>query len=187
MTELPAAKRCGDAVVIVARLVVIWIVEKEELAKFRFQEKAGIYLRLRVDQAKSVDVLREAAKGSLRDGFTSCLMRTGGEGPLEGTACDTIRECKSGQICNDLGHCAAPTQPYNLRVAYRTMYVLTPGWVKDAQDADDDLRLRALRLAFDDATRFDLPIAVDLVTRATFFMAVLDALARQLPNQERRP
>ncbi len=150
------------------------VVEKEELSKFRFQDKPGIYLRVRLDQAKSVETLRAAAKDSLRDGLTSCLMRTAGPSPLEGPACASFRECKSGEICNDLGHCSLPTQPYNLRLAYKTMYVLTPEWVKDVQDATDDMRVRALRLSFDDATKSDLPVAVDLVTRAAFFMAVVD-------------
>ena len=163
------------------------VVEKEELAKFAFQEKPGIYLRMRTDDAKTPESIRAAAKGSMRDGFTSCLMKTAGEDPIAGASCTAARDCASGQICNDMGHCAAPTQPYNLRLAYRTLYVLGPDWVKDVQDAADDMRIKVLRLGFDDATKSDLPVAVDLVTKATFFLAVLDDKPASKPAPAPQP
>jgi hypothetical protein len=150
------------------------LVERDELATFGFQKKPGIYLRLRVDQAASVDSIRKAAETSLHDGFTSCLMETAGDDALAGPECRTAQDCSEGQLCNELDHCANPTQPFNLRMAYRTMRVLTPEWVKDVQDASDDMRVHALRVAFDEAIKGEIPLAIKLVTQAQFYLLVMD-------------
>ncbi|MFO0618701.1 MAG: hypothetical protein U0414_39275 [Polyangiaceae bacterium] len=144
-----------------------------DIGDFAFRKKAGVYLRLRVDQAASAESIRAASDRSLHDGFTSCLMQTVGDDPLAGKVCTTARECEEGQICNEFDHCAKPTQPINLRMAYRTMRILSPDWVREVQDGDD-LRLRALRATFDDAIKTDMPIAVELVTSAKSFVLVLD-------------
>jgi hypothetical protein len=144
-----------------------------EIADFPFRKKSGVYLRLRLDQAANVESIRSASDRSLHDGFTSCLMQTVGDDPLAGKACTTARDCAEGELCNELDHCARPTQPINLRMAYRTMRILSPDWVREVQDGDD-LRLRALRATFDDAIKTDIPIAVELVTSAKSFILVLD-------------
>lgn len=150
------------------------VVDKQALAEFNFQEQAGLYLRLRSDQAVSPELVRKAAQTSLRDGFTACLMRTPSGDPLAGVECQTSVDCQPGQLCNEFHHCATPGQPYNLRLAYKSLFVLTPEWVADVQQVDNDLRLRALRGTFDQANRIEFPIAVTLLTSAKFFLVVVD-------------
>lgn len=146
-----------------------------DVAEFAFRKKAGVFLRLRVDQVGSVESIRKSSERSLHDGFTSCLMDTSAsaDNPLAGDECKTARECKEGQICNEFDHCSRPTQPFNLKTAYHTLRVLGPDWVREVQDGDD-LRLRALRGTFDDALKTDIPLAMELVTSAKFFLLVLD-------------
>lgn len=149
-------------------------VERDALKGWDFRDKPGIYLRMRVDQAKDAASIRKASKDSLRDAFTACLLRAPNANPLAGIECRKTRDCPRGEMCNELEHCGAPSQPYNLRVAYRTLYVLSDEWVRDAQDASAELRIRLLSASFDDANRDDLPIAVDLLTRAQYYLVVLD-------------
>ncbi len=150
------------------------VVLAEDLAKLDFQSEAGIYLRVSRDQAKDPESIRKAASKSLRDGFTACLMRTPGDDPFAGKECKVSRECDPGQLCNEFLHCAKPGQPYNLRLAYKALFVLSPEWVRDVQDADNDLRVRALKLTFDDANSLEFPIAVDFLTKARFFLVAVD-------------
>lgn len=150
------------------------VVLADDLAKLDFQAEAGIYLRTSRDQAKDAESIRKAASKSLRDGFTACLMRTPGDDPFAGKECKVSRECDPGQLCNEFLHCAKPGQPYNLRLAYKALFVLSPEWVRDVQDADSDLRLRALKLTFDDANSLEFPIAVDFLTKARFFLVAVD-------------
>jgi hypothetical protein len=150
------------------------LIAADDLAKLDFQNQAGIYLRLSADQTKDAASVRAAASKSLRDGFTACLMHTSGDDPFSGKECKLSRECDAGQLCNEFLHCAKPGQPYNLRLAYKALFVLTPEWVRDVQDADGDLRLRALKLTFDDANALEFPVAVDLLTKAKFFLVLVD-------------
>ncbi len=150
------------------------LVDKAALAGFPFQELPGIYLRVASEQATDKEAVRKAAQGSLRDGFTTCLMRTPVQDPMAGAECQNASECRPGELCNEFFHCAEPGQPYNARLAYRALFVLTPEWIKDVQEVDNDLRLRALRGTFDLANRVEFPIAVNLFTRAKFFLLVVD-------------
>lgn len=150
------------------------VILTDELARFRFQETEGIYLRLRLDEAGSVETIRDAAKHSYKDAFTACLMKGKGQEAASGGACASSRDCKPGELCNELDQCAKPIQPFNLRLAYRSLQILTPEWVRDVQDASNDLRLRAMRGTFDDAVKVDLPIAIDIITKADFFLVVID-------------
>lgn len=150
------------------------IVDREALRGWDFRDRPGLYLRLRVDEARDVEALRKGLKSSLRDAFTACLMRVPNPNPLAGAECKRTRDCAVGQICNELDRCTAPAQPYNLRVAYRTMNVLSDEWVRDVQDAGTELRLRLLTGMFEDTVRDDLPVAVDLLTRAQYLLVVLD-------------
>ena len=150
------------------------VVEHEDLRTLQFQKEPGIYLRLRVDQAASPDAIRTGAEASLHDGFTTCLMETPGENSMGGAPCGTASDCAEGQMCNELDHCAKPTQPFNLRMAYRTMRILSPDWVKEVQDAGDRQRVHALRVTFDAAMKTDVPLAMELVGQAKFFLLVLD-------------
>lgn len=145
-----------------------------ELKDFKFREMPGIYLRLRKDQAVDVKSVRDSAQSSFRDGFTSCLMRVKNDPQLAGKECQTTAECDAGELCNDLSHCSKPGQPYNLRLAYRSFSVLGPDFEKEARETTNSLTLRALDLAFEDATRLEFPMAVDLLAKARFFLGVID-------------
>ncbi len=149
-------------------------VAKDQLNGFKFQELPGLYLRVGVDQAKDQASLRAAVSGSFKDGFTACLMRTPAESDTAGKFCTISRECASGEICNDQQHCAKPSQPFNLRLAYRALFVLEPAWVRDVEQADSDLVLRGFNLALDDANYTEFPIAAEILTKAKFFLVVVD-------------
>ncbi|WP_240806717.1 hypothetical protein [Polyangium spumosum] len=150
------------------------VVETEILKSWSFRDKPGIYLRLDAEQATSAEVLRKAANDSLRDGFTACLFTVENKNQLSGKECKLTRDCAVGEICNELDRCAPPAQPYNLRVAYRSMRILSEDWVREVQEASGELRLRALTSFFEDTVRDDIPVAVDLLTRAQYFVVVLD-------------
>jgi hypothetical protein len=150
------------------------VVDRDALRDWSFRDDPGLYLRLAIAQAASVEGIRAGAKDSLRDAFTSCLLRVPNPDPLAGPACKKTRDCPQGQWCNEVDHCAPPAQPYNLRVAYRTLRVLSDEWVGEVQGVDDDLRLRVLTGTFDDTMADDIPVAIDLLTRAKYFLAVLD-------------
>jgi hypothetical protein len=152
-------------------------IDRDALKGWDFRERPGLYVRLRVDEARDVERMRKGLKSSLRDAFTACLMRVPNPNPLAGPECKRTRDCAVGQLCNELDHCAPPAQPYNLRVAYRTMYVLSDDWVHDVQDASAELRIRLLSGMFEDTVHDDLPIAVDLLTRAQYLLVVLDEQA----------
>jgi hypothetical protein len=139
-----------------------------------FRSRPGIYLRMRVDDAKDAAAIRRGAKNSLRDGFTSCLMTVPNASGLGGMPCKRTRDCPARQFCNENDHCSEPAQPFNLRVAYRTMHVLSDEWVRDAQEATADLRVRLLTASFEDTVKDDVPLAADLLTRAQYFVLVLD-------------
>jgi hypothetical protein len=139
-----------------------------------FRKLPGIYLRLAQKHADSAESIREAATKSLRDGFTSCLLLVPNPNPLEGDVCETTEDCQRGQLCNDYQHCAEHSQPFNLRTAYRTMHVMSPEWVADIQQINQKLTLRGATATFEAANKYDLPVAVELLTRSKFFLVVVD-------------
>lgn len=143
-------------------------------ASWDFAGKPGLYLRLPIERAKDAEGIREGARDSLRDGFTACLLRAPNVNPLEGKECVQNSDCTATEMCNELNHCAPPAQPYNLRVAYRTMRVLSDAWVRDVEQADTDLLLRVMTESFDEMEKNDLRVAADLLTRAKYFLVVLD-------------
>ena len=150
------------------------VVDREALKSWDFRRQQGLYLRLRVDEATSAEAIRKGAVESLRDAFTSCLIRVPNANPLAGAECRRTRDCPQGEHCNENDRCSRPAQPFNLRVAYRTMHVLSEQWVRDVQEASNDLRLRVLDGSFDDTVRDDIPLAAELVTRAEYYLVVLD-------------
>jgi hypothetical protein len=150
------------------------VIDREALASWDFRDKPGLYLRMRVDDAKDAAAIRKGAKDSLRDAFTGCLVRVANQVPTSGKECKRTRDCPTGELCNETDHCSRPAQPYNLRVAYRTMHVLSDEWMRDAQDASTELRLRLLKESFEDTVRDDAPVAADLLTRAQYLLVVLD-------------
>lgn len=132
----------------------------------------GVYLRLRLSNAKDIPSLRRAAARSLRDGFTSCLFvrREDTDGP----PCKSPSDCHSGLLCNDRNVCGRPSQPYNLRLAYRTLRILSSEWTDDLHQATTDLSVRAFELDLDAVTKNDVPVAAELLARARYFTVVLD-------------
>ncbi len=150
------------------------VIDREALKSWDFRDKAGIYLRLRVQDAKTPEAIRAGAKDSLRDAFTSCLMRTANPDPTAGPACKRTRDCPAGDTCNEQDHCSKLAQPFNLREGYRAMRNLTDDWIHEVQDASTDLRVRALVAGFDDTVRDDVPRVVEVLQRAQYLLVVLD-------------
>ncbi len=139
-----------------------------------FRSQPGVYLRLYIEDAKDVDSIRDASLDSLRDGFTSCFTLHDNPDPFDGPPCQHHQDCRSGQHCNETNHCTEPAQPYNLRVAYRASRVLYDDWTKKVREASNDMRLRLLERDFDSAVKNDIPLAIDLMVRAKYFLLVLD-------------
>lgn len=156
------------------------VIDKEVLAQWDFRDKPGLYLRLRVEDAVDATAIRKGAKNSLRDAFTACLTRVANALPHSGKECRRTRDCPAGEHCNETDHCSRPAQPYNLRVGYRTMSVLSDEWLRDAQEANTELRLRLLKEGFEDNVRDDVPVAADLLIRAQYFLLVLDETPPEL-------
>ncbi len=121
----------------------------------------GLYLRMRLQDAKSSESIRSAAHDSARDAFVGCLLKTENQALAEGK--------------QDAG--AFPEQPWNLRQAYAATRILTPEWVTQVKEADDSLRLRVFEQQYDIAQRDEIPKAIDIVKRADFFLLVLDESA----------
>src|SRR5262249_23230278 len=83
-----------------------------EAARWDFRALPGIYLRMRVADAKDIESLRRAASESQKDGFTGCLLR-------EPNAAAAKGEQDGGAFAE---------QPWNLRQAYSATRVLTDDW-----------------------------------------------------------
>jgi hypothetical protein len=139
-----------------------------------FRTMPGIYLRLAQQVTTSPESIREAAKKSLHDGFTSCLLLANNPNPIAGPECRTTEDCAQGQLCNDYQHCAEYGQPYNLRLAYRTMHVMSDEWTADVQDLTQKLAVRGTVATFDAINKYDLPAAAELLQRAQYFLVVVD-------------
>jgi hypothetical protein len=137
-------------------------------------ERPGVYLRLPASEARSNESIRQAAQGSLKDVFVAGLLRAPAIDPLRGKACTATRECSAGEICNDEGHCAQPEQPFNLRIVYRGARALSETWLHEVEVAHEPLRLRMYESDLDAALAAELPVAVDQLKRAQYFLVVID-------------
>lgn len=146
----------------------------DEAKTWDFTQRPGIYLRLRLEDADSVEAIREAANDSLRDGFSACLFRLDNPDPTSGPACKLTRDCAEGTFCNEFERCTRATQPYNMRTAYRGTRILSEEWTIDLRTTTNDLRLRLLEEELATSEADDVPLAVDLVAQAEFFLLVLD-------------
>lgn len=150
--------------------VVSHTVSVAELAK-----SPGVYLRIRMKNAGKPESIREAAARSLRDGFTSCLfVDRASKDFAQGPACKTSGDCKSGELCNEWNVCKPPSSPYNLRLAYRAMRVLSTDWTDELHQAGSDLAVAGYDRDLDGVVKTDVPVAIDLLQRAKFFAVVLD-------------
>jgi hypothetical protein len=150
------------------------VVDRPVLKRWDFRSLAGIYLRVGIHAASDAQSVRQAAEESLHDGFTSCLIQSSSPDPLAGKECIDSQNCAVGELCGDLRRCVRYTQPYNLRLAYRTLYVLSDEWIDELHAADGRLAMRATEAAFDSAMRVDIPVAIELLNKASYFMVVVD-------------
>lgn len=144
-----------------------------EAARTDFRSSPGLYLRLRVAEARNTESLREHAKDSVKDAFTGCLLREPNAALAQGQA--------------DAG--TGPEQPWNLHRAYSATRVLTEEWTNEVKAAEDKDRLRVFRQQYDKAKRDEIPLAIDIIKRAQFFLLVLDEdvpealeLSKDVPN-----
>ncbi len=140
----------------------------------------GLYLRVTRDDAASVEKLRAAARESVRDAFTTCLLQRGRPKAPEGKECKKSKECDKGEICNEVGHCSTPSDPYNLRVLYRGLVPLDEAWVRDVETASDELRLRLREAEIDDVRDNDLPLANEVLGKARYLLLVVDEIPKDL-------
>lgn len=129
-----------------------------EAATWNFRSSPGIYLRLLVDDAKDAKTLRKRAQDSLKDAFTGCLLR-------EPNAALTRGEPDAG---------TQPEQPWNLRQAYASTRILNEEWADEVKESSDDIRLRVFQQQYEKAQRDEIPLAIELVKRAEFYLLVLD-------------
>jgi hypothetical protein len=138
------------------------------------REAPGVYLRLRRENTKSVKQIRKAAQASLLDGFTSCLFVSPGGLPTQGTACHVTSECQPGQLCNEWNVCAPPPRPYNMRLAYRSLRVLSSDWTDELHEADSELAVNVYDRDLDSVAKHDVPVAVEIMNKARFVTLVVD-------------
>jgi hypothetical protein len=150
------------------------VIDRDALAKWDFRTRSGVYIRLPVDEARSPEDIQKGARDSLREAFTACLMRVPNPVATAGKECKRTRDCPPREFCNEQDHCSKMAQPFNLRVAYRTMHILSEEWVRDVQAVDADLRMRLYVTSFEDAVHDDLPLAAEFLTQAQYLLVVLD-------------
>jgi hypothetical protein len=150
------------------------LIDRDALRGWDFRSMSGIYLRLGQQQAESPERVRAAATESLHDAFTACLLVAPNPNPLAGPKCKSNKDCPQKQQCNEFEHCQDYAQPYNLRLAYKTMWPLSTEWIDDVQAIDRKLTMRGAVATFEDWNTYDLPVAVDLLTKAKYFLVVVD-------------
>jgi len=137
--------------------------------------RPGVYLRLRQVNAKKPEAIREAAVRSLRDGFTSCLfVDRRAQNLATGKSCKSAGDCSPGQLCNEWHVCKPPPRPFNMRLAYRAMRVLSTDWTDELHEADSELAVVAYERDLDAVTKSDVPVAIEVLQHAELFTAVID-------------
>ncbi|MFO0678647.1 MAG: hypothetical protein U0169_19100 [Polyangiaceae bacterium] len=119
-----------------------------------FRSRPGVFLRMRVADAGSVATLRKAAEDSSRDSFVACLIRPA-----------VAKAAKAN---------APVVEPWNLRQAYGSTRILTDAWVEEMKASTDDLRLRVFEQQYEKAMKDEIPLAIDVVKKAEYFLLVLD-------------
>lgn len=130
-----------------------------EVHKWDFRDDPGLYVRMRLsdlagDPSHRAEDFRRSAQFSVHDGFTSCLFRA-----------EASKDPKNG-ILSD--------QPWNLKTAYQAVRVLGDDWLHEVDVADSQLRLRAFSEQWQTARDDAIPRAIDMMTRATFYLFVYD-------------
>jgi hypothetical protein len=150
-------------------------ITKDDATWDSIARKPGVYLRLRLEDASDKAKLERAATASLHDGFTSCFF-VGDPSSVatEGPKCQRNADCAPGLLCNDWEVCARPPRPYNMRLAYRALRVLTNDWSNQLYGASNDLEVRAKERDLEQVTRVDVPVAIELLQQAKYATVVLD-------------
>jgi hypothetical protein len=151
--------------------------DRRDLPLFK---RPGVYLRVTREDARSPEKIRAAARESLRDAFTSCLLHTPHLTQHKGQPCRVSKECPQGHLCNEADVCAQPGQPFNMRLAYHGLRVLGDAWVRSVQSsgdgASDTLVLRRYEMDIDSALSNDLPVVTELLRQAEYFLVVVDEI-----------
>ncbi len=141
----------------------------------RLAETPSVYLRLRQEDASDVEKLRKAATASLRDGFTSCLYRDPHAAvPASGTTCRLSADCQPGELCTEYNVCQRPTQPFNMRLVYRALHVLSSKWTDEVHQARNELAIDAYDGGLESVTRVDVPAAIEVFQRSKLVTVVVD-------------
>jgi hypothetical protein len=159
----------------------------------QIRQSPGVYLRLRLANAKTAKDIRKAARASLHDGFTSCMFqRKDAADPTQGPECRTTSQCAPGKLCNEWNVCADAPIPYNMRLAYRTLRVLSNEWTDELHEATSELAVTAYDRDLDSVTRYDVRIAAEILARSKYFTLVLDedpqaGLPKELPDAGETP
>lgn len=134
-----------------------------DIASWDFRSMPGIYLRMRKEDAIDVPSLRKRAKESAKDAFTACLMRQNNP---------SIAALAKGDT--DAGALATNDQPWNLRQAYASTRILDDGWVTEMRKQEDQVRLKVFEVQYEKAAAEEIPLAIEIIKRAQFFLLVLD-------------
>ncbi len=74
----------------------------------------------------------------------------------------------------EIDHGAFAEQPWNLGRAYAATRILTDEWVSSLKEEDDEMGLRLKTHEYETAKSDDIPVAIEVVKRAQFFLLVLD-------------
>jgi hypothetical protein len=144
-------------------------------------QKPGVYLRVPIEDTADVAKLRSSGMKSLHDGFTSCFfIGDSWSNATEGPKCQRNADCEPGLLCNDWEICTRPPRPYNMRLAYRALRVLTNEWTNQLYEASNDLEVRIQERELDQVTRVDVPVAIELLQQAKLVTVVLD----EAPNSK---
>jgi len=144
------------------------------------QKSAGVYLRLRIENAHDPKSIRRAAEVSLHDGFVSCMfVRVGAPDPSLGPACKSGADCAPGLLCNEYDVCSPPPKPYNMRLAYRALRALSTEWTDELHQAANDLEVRLRERDLERVVHDDIPIAMQMFHTARFLTVVLDEEPKQ--------
>jgi hypothetical protein len=129
-----------------------------EATRGDFRSAPGLYLRMRVADAKDAASLRRAAAESQRDAFVGCF----------------LREQNRAAALGDRDGGAFPEQPWNLGRAYKATRVLTDEWADQVKAADDKMQVRVVQEQYEKASTVDMRTAAEIVKQAKFFLLVLD-------------
>jgi hypothetical protein len=132
-----------------------------QAAQWDFRSAPGIYLRLRVEDAKSVESIRKRARESAKDAFTACLLRE--KNP---STAARARGEDAGTGWQD--------QPWNLRLGYTATYILSDEWAEEVRSTKEELDLRVYVQQYENAKAREIPLVVDIVKRAQFYLFLLD-------------